>query len=254
MPSRVAALPRLKPTLRRIVATAGYQFVPLMPPDLTGPVQRVIKAVGKYTLTSPERLAATCDAVQYVSRNAIPGAVVECGVWRGGSMMAAAMTLLDEQDRDRDLYLFDTFEGMTAPTEHDVDVSGIGADQQMRDVARSHDNIWCAASLEDVRRNVSSVPYPSDRVHFVKGPVEDTVPAHAPDAIAVLRLDTDWYESTRHELEHLVPRISPGGVLLIDDYGHWQGARKAVDEWLADFDRPVLLCRVDYTGRIAIIV
>jgi hypothetical protein len=87
----------------------------------------------------------------------------------------------------------------------------------------------------------------------VRGKVEDTVPGSAPAQIAVLRLDTDWYESTRHELEHLIGRLAPNGVLIIDDYGHWEGARKAVDEWLASFDRPVLLSRIDYTGRMAVV-
>ena len=81
--------------------------------------------------------------------------------------------------------------------------------------------------------------YPPERIHFVRGPVEETLPAGAPDEIALLRLDTDWYESTRHELEHLYPRLAAGGVLLVDDYGHWEGARKAVDEYFADHgDRP----------------
>ena len=70
-----------------------------------------------------------------------------------------------------------------------------------------------------------------------------------PERIALLRIDTDWYESTRHELVHLYPRLSPGGVLIIDDYGHWQGARKAVDEY---FQAGLFLNHIDYTGRLAI--
>jgi hypothetical protein len=89
-------------------------------------------------------------------------------------------------------------------------------------------------------------------VRLVKGKVEDTVPKNAPEKIALLRLDTDWYESTRHELVHLFPRLLPGGVLIIDDYGHWQGARKAVDEYIAGNQVKILLNRVDYTGRIGV--
>ena len=91
-----------------------------------------------------------------------------------------------------------------------------------------------------------------DHVHFVPGPVEQTLPDHAPDPIAILRLDTDWYASTRHELEHLFPRVAPGGVLIVDDYGHWEGARRAVDEYFARSDDRILLQRIDYTGRIGV--
>jgi hypothetical protein len=82
--------------------------------------------------------------------------------------------------------------------------------------------------------------------------VERTVPAAAPPALALLRLDTDWYESTRHELEHLYPRLSAGGVLIIDDYGHWKGSRRATDEFIAATPDFGLLSRIDGTGRLAI--
>ena len=108
------------------------------------------------------------------------------------------------------------------------------------------------AGFDEVRRNLASTGYPSDRLHFIRGRVEDTIPASAPESIALLRLDTDWYESTRHELTHLYPRLVRGGVLIIDDYGHWQGARQATDEYFSVLGSPVLLHRIDYTGRIAV--
>jgi hypothetical protein len=82
--------------------------------------------------------------------------------------------------------------------------------------------------------------------------VEETIPQHAPEQISVLRLDTDWYSSTKHELMHLFPRLSKNGVLIIDDYGHWAGARKAVDEYFADQTIQPLLNRIDQTGRACI--
>lgn len=87
---------------------------------------------------------------------------------------------------------------------------------------------------------------------FVKGKVEDTVPEKAPDRISLLRLDTDWYESTYHGLLHLYPRLSVGGVLIIDDYGHWAGAKKAVDQYLNENHLKLLLNRIDDTGRIGV--
>ena len=98
--------------------------------------------------------------------------------------------------------------------------------------------------------NMASTKYPNSRVHYCRGMVEQTLPKHATDQIAILRRDADWYESTRDELEHLYPRLSPGGVLIIDDYGYWARARKAVDEYFAA--SPILLSRIDQTGRIAV--
>ena len=112
--------------------------------------------------------------------------------------------------------------------------------------------VWAYGSLDEVRRNLGSTGYPDQYISFIEGKVEDTIPTNVPDRISLLRLDTDWYESTRHELQHLYPRLSPGGVLIIDDYGQWAGARKAVDEYVEDKKLKILLHRIDYTGRIAV--
>lgn len=219
-------------------------------PDVDVGAREIFRRVAPFTMTSPERIAALCDAVHYVTKAGIPGAYVECGVWRGGSSMAAALSLMTDGDSDRDLFLFDTFEGMSAPTEHDVRAEDRTSAAKLLDSSTKAEKIWCRASIEDVTANMASTGYPSDKIHLCKGMVEETLPGQAPDKIALLRLDTDWYESTKHELEHLYPRLAVGGVLIIDDYGYWAGARKAVDEYFAD--HPVLLNRIDRTGRIAI--
>jgi hypothetical protein len=212
----------------------------------------VISKVKPYTMTSAERIAAMWDATRYVSKNSIPGAIVECGVWRGGSMMTAAFALLGEGDVNRDLFLFDTFEGMPPPSSHDIDRFGRSAQLWQSAVEHQTSEPWCYASVEDVRKNLQATQYPSDRVHFIPGLVEETVPGNAPDEIALLRLDTDLYESTAHELKSLVPSISRNGVLIIDDYGHWQGSKKAVDEFKETWPKPLLFTRIDYSGRIAV--
>lgn len=213
----------------------------------------IYKKVQPYTLTSSERVFSLCNAVQYIQEKNIEGDIVECGVWKGGSMMAVAQTLINSGDTSRNLYLFDTFEGMTPPTEKDVDIGGITAERLMEQSDRMQDDsVWCRATLEIVKAAVNSIGYPSEKIHFVKGLVEQTIPQFSPGKIALLRLDTDWYESTKHELEHLFPRLVKGGVLIIDDYGHWQGARKAVDEYLEKNNVKILLNRIDYTGRIAV--
>jgi O-methyltransferase len=168
-------------------------------------------------------------------------------------MMATALTLIECEDLSRDLFLFDTFEGMVPPTERDVAIDGQSASRLLESHEKTEgDLVWCYATLNQVRDAMSGTGYRADRVHCVKGKVEDTIPDHAPSRIALLRLDTDWYESTRHELDHLFPRLVRGGVLIIDDYGHWKGAREAVDEYLKTKGIKLLLNRIDYTGRIAV--
>ncbi|TML68610.1 MAG: macrocin O-methyltransferase [Actinobacteria bacterium] len=187
--------------------------------------------VQPFTMTTPPRIYALARAVEYVVGNAVPGAMVECGVWRGGSMMAVALTLRRLGVDDRDLYLYDTFEGMTEPGDEDVRHTGERAVDLLAD-PRAHAQYKAAASLEEVREAVLGVGYPEARIHFVKGPVEQTLPERAPEGIALLRLDTDWYSSTKHELVHLYPRLAVGGALIVDDYAYWQGARRAVDEYI----------------------
>ncbi|MFI9777033.1 TylF/MycF/NovP-related O-methyltransferase [Streptomyces sp. NPDC051956] len=222
----------------------------VLPEDYDDEAKAVIRAVKPYTMTSPERLNAFILATRHIVRHNIPGDIVECGVWRGGSMQACAKTLLSQGDTERGLYLFDTYEGMTPPTEEDLRRDGKSAEELL--AAQGKDRpIWAVATLDDVKSGFQDVPYPADRLHFVQGRVEDTVPQQAPEQISILRLDTDWYASTKHELDHLYDRLVPGGVLLIDDYGYWQGSRQAVDEFLEKTGERLLLLRMD-EGRIAV--
>ena len=222
-----------------------------LPKDYDAAAKEIIRAVRPYTMTDPDKLFALIEAVRYASRHGIEGDVVECGVWRGGSMQAAARTLIEAGDTERDLYLFDTFEGMPPPTERDRRRADDRPAAELLAANTREKKVWAVATLDDVRDGFAQVPYPPERVHFVKGRVEETIPDAAPERIAILRLDTDWYESTRHELEHLYPRLVPGGVLLLDDYGYWEGAREAVDEWLAATGERLLLTRMA-SGRIAV--
>jgi hypothetical protein len=222
-----------------------------LPIDFDDTDAELCRRVGPYTMTTPPRIYALARAVEYAAKAPVQGALVECGVWRGGSVMAMALTLLRLGVTDRDLYLFDTFAGMTEPGEEDVKHTGERAADLLAAASReSHD--WAVASIDQVRDAVLSVGYPENRIHFVQGPVEGTLPASAPAEIALLRLDTDWYASTKHALVHLYPRLARGGVLIIDDYAYWQGARQAVDEYMRENDLALLLNRIDYTARIAV--
>ena len=225
-----------------------------LPPDFETIHENIIAKVRPYTMTSPERLYGLIESVQYVVKNQIPGALVECGVWKGGSMMAIAETLLALGVNDRELYLYDTFEGMTAPTSEDVDqLNRDAASQLKQDLNKKTDSVvWAYSGLEEVKRNIALSGYPSEKIHFVQGDILKTIPATLPGQTALLRLDTDWYESTKHEMEQLYPLLVSKGVLIIDDYGFWKGSRKAVDEYLAAHQIGILLHRMDETGRSAV--
>jgi hypothetical protein len=210
----------------------------------------ILRAARPYSMTRAEKQYALYLATRYVVEHDVPGAVVECGVWRGGSMHVVARTLTAIGETSRDLYLFDTFDGMTEPTDKDLTYGGKPVAELLRTQPRTA-RIWAVASLEDVKQGFETVPYPSEKIHYVQGPVESTLPAQAPDRIAILRLDTDWYESTRHELVTLYDRLSSGGVLIIDDYGTFQGSRQAVDEFVRETGARLLLVPIG-PGRIAV--
>jgi len=249
MPRRIAL--SISSLLARL---AGAESVLLDWGSIDQEFDRLYRRCRPFTMTSRLRMEGLYQAVRHVLTRGIPGDIVECGVWKVGSSMLAAMVLIDSGDVERSLYLYDTFEGMTEPEERDVDHRGLSAKRQLSRSEKREDrkNVWAYCSLESVRANLVSTGLPEHRVRFVKGPVEKTIPGTLPKEIAVLRLDTDWYASTHHELVHLYPRLSPGGVLIVDDYGHWEGARQAVDEYFSKQAPPLLLQRLDYTGRIAV--
>ena len=248
----------LKRAVTRAIERAGYDIVPRKPwnashPDVSEDFLALYERCAPYTMTSIERMHGLWQAIRYVHAAGIAGDYVEAGVWRGGSSMMAALTLLAVGDDTRRMWLYDTFEGMTDPTERDVDIAGLQVESVWQEIKQERDNeIMCWADLRDVRANMARTGYPADRLEYVQGKVEETIPDRVPERIALLRLDTDWYESTRHEMEHLYPRLAPGGVLILDDYGHWAGAREAVDEYLAENGVALLLNRLDYSGRLAI--
>ncbi len=253
-----AMLASTKRFIHRTFNRFGYDIVarepakPDYPIDFSEKRTHTIKRVSPYTMTSPERISALIDSVTYIVENDIPGDIVECGVWRGGSIMAVLNTLLELGDTQRTIYLYDTFQGMTPPSSRDVNLAGEAAESlfdRSQKRPSTEVDIWCWADIEDVTRNVASTGYPVEMLRFVEGDVLETMPETAPDKISLLRLDTDWYESTRHELVHLYPRLSRSGVLILDDYGHWKGSRAAVDEYFDAQDYKPLLHRIDYSGR-----
>jgi hypothetical protein len=230
--------------------------VPVSPfadfPDLSDDDKKLIKFVSDYTMTSVARQVALINAVRYVLKNNLEGDFTECGVWRGGSSMIMA-ELLAQNQSNKKLYMYDTYDGMSEPTKDDVDILGKTAEELLKQREKNaSDFIWAYATIEDVKNNLAKTKLNPEQLIYVKGKVEDTIPENAPEKICILRLDTDWYESTYHELKHLYPRLVSGGVLIIDDYGHWQGAKKAVDKYIEENQLRVFMMRADYTGRIIV--
>ena len=214
--------------------------------DYTKEDSEIMDYVIGYTGTTNPEIKSLIESTKYIIQNNISGSFVECGVWRGGSTMVMIRTLQQLGVDDREVFLFDTFEGMTKPTKHDVRISGSVASDLYE-----HDQLGnSVVSLNTVKKNVLQTNYNEKLISFIKGSVENTIPEHSPDVIALLRLDTDWYESTKHELENLFPLLSTGGIILIDDYGLWKGAKKATDEYFAKNNIRIFLNRVHPSGAV----
>jgi len=227
---------------------------PSIPLDFSPFQKSLLKKVRAFTMTSPERVAVLEAAVRHVITQTYPGAFVECGVAKGGSMMAIAYTLLDLGINNRELFLYDTFEGMPEPEAVDKGRFGEAAVQSWRKHrGRSGQGDWITHGVDEVKVNLLSTGYPESRLHFVKGKVEETLPARSPDgAIALLRLDTDWHASTKAELDLLYPKLVRGGIIIVDDYFRWQGARKAVDNYVAEHKLPIFWARIDDASVIGV--
>ena len=223
-----------------------------LPGDATAEDAALIASLRPYSMTSAERLWALLNAVRYIVAEGVPGDIVECGVWRGGSMMAAARELIRLHSADRQLWLYDTYAGMTAPTAADVEAgTGVTAAEMLSSTSVGDgNNVWCVAGRADVEANMRSTGYPVEHITFVEGDVTQTLLDSAPESISLLRLDTDWYESTKVGLEVLYPKLAVGGVCILDDYGHWEGARRAVDEYFEVHGPRPLMHPIDYSGRI----
>ena len=195
------------------------------------------------------RLSHLYMAAEYVIARGVPGAFVECGVGQGGVGRLLGRILVNHGE-SRHLYLFDTFRGMPPPGPFDEEAnSPIPTPERWRQEEAKGG--WINYSVNQVQPVVAASGLPAAQTHLVAGLVENTIPEHAPDQIALLHLDTDFYGSTLHELRQLFPRLSRFGVIAIDDYGTWAGVRKAVDEYVSEAGLKLLFLPHG-TGRIAV--
>lgn len=245
--------------LNKIVNKFGYTLTsnkPALPSDILADQTfiEIFNQCRPFTMTSAERMFSLYQSVKYLEENNIEGDFVECGVWKGGSCMLMALTLLNLKSTSRKIFLYDTFEGMSAPTGKDT-VAGKGdlASELLNSSDKNDPNsVWCYSTLDEVKANINRVGYPLSSIKFIKGKVEDTIPGEIPEKIALLRLDTDWYESTYHELSHLYDLLGKNGILIIDDFGFWEGAKKAVIQFFNERRLYPIINRIDDTGRIII--
>ncbi|OBJ37696.1 TylF/MycF/NovP-related O-methyltransferase [Mycobacterium colombiense] len=202
---------------------------------------QIVPQVHDFTQLPIEPMWSLYEAVRYLSARGIRGDIVECGVLFGGASMLIAKTLLSLGDTSRELWLYDSFQGFVGEqATDDVTWYGDSIDARFSDFA------------DIATANVSSTRYPSEKLRVVKGDVEKTAARNENGDIALLRLDTDTHYSTKAELEHFYPKLVSGGILIIDDYGHAFGARRAVDEYFAQPGRRLLLNRVNFTNRLAV--
>ena len=249
----------MRKILKKIFEILGYNISKIKkdkyPIDIPSETIRIYEEVEPYTATSLERVNALLQSVVYITENNIDGEIVECGVWKGGSCMAVAIKLMELEQKTREIWLYDTFEGMTEPTNHDIEIeTGKKGKELLDGIDKNTDkyNMWAYAPKEVVINNMKKTRYPTDNIKYITGNVEKTLKERKPKKIALLRLDTDWYESTKAELEELYPHVVNGGIIIIDDYGHFEGAKRAVDEYFEKEDNKPLLNRIDYTGRLIV--
>lgn len=192
------------------------------------------------TMTSPERISGLHRALISVYENGIKGDFVECGVYKGGNIIIAKKFFDSVEQYDINFYCFDTFSGMTEPGE--------------KDSGKAH-KTWnkkakCEAALNVVLDQFKKHQIYDNRIQIIEGDVRETLLsiANLPEKISILRLDTDFYDSTKIELETLFSKLSVGGFLIIDDYGHWQGCKAAVDEFFTETFVQENFEKLDYTG------
>ena len=210
-------------------------------------LENFTKLIAPYTMTSKERMQYLFESLEYIRKSNVEGDLVECGVWRGGNVLGMAQYLFEYNVTNKTVFAYDTFEGMTEPNHYDVDYAGSLASNILH-----LNHIRCEASLEEVNNNLKLTNFPRSQIRCIKGDVCQTLKnaSNLPAKIALLRLDTDWYESTKLELEVLFPLLQPNGILIVDDYGHWKGSQKAFDEYFKN--QLLKIHKVDYTG-IAIV-
>jgi hypothetical protein len=251
----------MKKHIKNFLHSRGFSLTkitkdPNKPIELSDEENEIIHYVrsNELSMCTTLNLQQTAVAVKYIAMNNIPGDFVECGVFRGGNAIIAAK-IFEIYKSEKKVYLFDTFTGMAEPTVHDIKTSSKSLALNKYLLQKRENYIdWAYASIEEVKENFQKINLLNNNVVFIKGKVENTLDqeSNIPQAISFLRLDTDWYESTKKELEKLYPKLVPGGILVVDDYGSFDGAKKAFDEYFKKHSPPPFLSLIDSGARVGV--
>lgn len=245
---------KLLKLLNRIIDKTGLKLVSnkdSYPIEIEPKNKRLIELVKPNSMSPNIRLHELINSIEYIINKNIKGDFVECGVWRGANLVVMQKLLERNKTENIQVYGYDTFEGMSEPTEFDSDYMGNKAEDAMKKTPKKEGRgIWAYSTIETVINNIENFVNSPNNVKLIKGKVEETLTKkkNLPNSISLLRLDTDFYESTKIELEVLFPLLTKGGILIIDDYGHFTGARKAVDQYFKN--QKIWLKYVDYTCRL----
>lgn len=238
----------LKKLFEKLLKKCGYKMQNIVNDiieEITPEEKRLMDLCSPYTMTSDLRKWALIQSFYHIINNNIEGDFVECGVWKGGNLILLQKIIEKAKINNRKIYGFDTFTGMPKPTLHDLKTNS-------KDKNNFYKKNWLYVSENEVRKNFKRNLNNDDNLILIKGDVTETlkIKSNIPNKISILRLDTDFYKSTKIELEVLYPRVSKGGIIIIDDYGSWQGAKKAVDEYF--FNQSIWLHYIDHDGRLII--
>lgn len=262
--------------IRKFFNAVGFDLVRRRPPreanlnideqlgyELEGEATECIHIVKNNTMLSKRRLVTLYQQVAYCEVYEIPGSFVECGVWKGGAMGVMALGNLRQGKQRRHLHLFDAFQEICEP---DAAVDGERALREVREftgrdghdkgtlqaLSGIYDSFGGPGTLEENQRLLEgTIGYPKEFVHYHVGWFQNTIPAdhHDIGSIAILRLDGDWYASTKICLEFLFDKVIKGGIVIIDDYGTYEGCRRAVDEFIKLKQIQAYLVPIDHDCR-----
>ncbi len=221
------------------------------PIEANNKIKELINISHEFSMTSKRKMYMLSEAVRHVKNKKLDGDFVECGVWKGGNILLYKL-LNDYYFLQKSIFAYDTFDGMFNAEDIDINYKKKIAKKLLKNSKKDEKitNIHCFATIENVKKNISKYTN-LNNINFISGPVEKTLilEKNLPKKISILRLDTDFYQSTKIELDILFPRLVYGGILIIDDYGYWMGQKKAIDEY---FNNKQWLHRVDQSCRYII--
>lgn len=216
--------------------------------EITQEEKDLIDLCKNFSMTTDIRMWALLNSLKKILSENIEGEIVECGIWKGGNIILIKK-FMERYNLKKKIYCYDTFEGMYETSKEDRELS---TNIDAKEIINDDHKYVCESSFQQTENNIKKNVNNMNDIFFIKGKVEDTlkVNKNIPEKISICRLDTDYYSSTKIELEKLYSRISKGGVLIVDDYGHWSGSKKAVDEFFKD--KFIMKHYVDYACRLII--